>query len=62
MIQHSHPFLIEPTEKVHNVKWINNRVPLVGLLRNVKLLYIINFKYLYISLIFSTLAENFSLC
>ena len=49
----------EPTEKVHNVKWINNWTLLTGLLRNVKLLHIINAKYLRISLIFSTLAENF---
>jgi hypothetical protein len=33
---------------------------LTGLLRKVKLLYIINVKCLCISLIFSTLAENFS--
>ena len=49
----------ESTEKVHNVKWINNWTLLTGLLRNVKLLHIINVKYLRISLIFSTLAENF---
>ena len=49
---------IEPTEKVHNVKWINNWALLTWLLRKVKLLYIINAKYLCISLIFSTLAKN----
>ena len=50
----------ESTEKVHNVKWINNWTLLTGLLRNVKLLHIINAKYLRISLIFSILAEKFS--
>ena len=55
-----HPPLREPTEKVHNVKWVNNWTLLTGLLRNVKLLYIINVKYLCILLIFSTLAEKFS--
>ena len=54
------PFCEESTEKVHNVKWINNWTLLTGLLRNVKLLHIINVKYLRISLIFSTLAEKFS--
>ena len=51
---------LESTEKVHNVKWINNWTLLTGLLRNVKLLHIINVKYLRISLIFSTLVEKFS--
>ena len=50
--------IFEPTEKVHNVKWINNWALLTWLLRKVKLLYIINAKYLCISLIFSTLAKN----
>ena len=54
------PSYEESTEKVHNVKWINNWTLLTGLLRNVKLLHIINVKYLRISLIFSTLAEKFS--
>ena len=54
--------LMELTEKVHNVKWINNWALFAGLLRKFKLLYIINAKYLCISLIFSTLAENFQLC
>ena len=40
--------LYEPTEKVHNVKWINIRALLTGLLRKVKLLYIINVKCLCI--------------
>ena len=52
----------ESTEKVHNVKWINNWTLLTGLLRNVKLLHIINAKYLRISLIFSILAEKTQLC
>ena len=51
---------LESTEKVHNVKRINSWALLTGLLRKVKLLYIINAKHLCISLIFSTLAENFS--
>lgn len=54
------PYITESTEKVHNVKWINNWTLLTGLLRNVKLLHIINVKYLRILLIFSTLAEKFS--
>jgi hypothetical protein len=42
------PIYYEPTEKVHNVKWINIRALLTGLLRKVKLLYIINVKCLCI--------------
>ena len=50
-------YIEEPTEKVHNVKWVNNWTLLTGLLRNVKLLYIINFKYLCILLIFIIFSE-----